>query len=461
MVSWYHETAETPLGRIETAGIWNSSAIWAGQWQSLFAAGVSGDVMGKIGVRQLYQDIPREKYLTLIVLLPLDQIKSLIKNNFIKHTQYPLRGIGMHTSVHWDVIIIGAGPIGLAAAWNYAREHRDHKVLVLEQHALFTQLAGTSGGGAPLAFAIFGAGNIPPYPGGRQIVAAVGTTGGQKTDPPHWQPMVRRCGCLTNEGQIRQTMLSMDEMRLPYERLTMREIERRYGFTGLDSNYEGFLQQDGGVIDVKGTLASLYSLASEAGVEFQFQQCVKAVEPDARGATVLTTQNRYRARKVLVASGPGSKKLLRQLDIELALSTYEMACISMLRSQRLGANDPFWFAFQPPVESDSNLFYGFPPNPWSVNGFDRLGTDFEVDPITEANAPGYRANPQHVERALEFARRHMPFLEPDKQHSAASCLAVLPTDPARQFYLDSARAAATAANIWWSRQEDGRSNLRL
>ncbi|HID3530362.1 TPA: NAD(P)/FAD-dependent oxidoreductase [Serratia marcescens] len=345
----------------------------------------------------------------------------------------------MHTSVHWDVIIIGAGPIGLAAAWNYAREHRDHKVLVLEQHALFTQLAGTSGEERHwrLQYSeleIFRL-TLEADKLWRQLE--------QQAD----RKLIHRIGSLwfgdadvwTNEGQIRQTMLSMDEMRLPYERLTMREIERRYGFTGLDSNYEGFLQQDGGVIDVKGTLASLYSLASEAGVEFQFQQCVKAVEPDARGATVLTTQNRYRARKVLVASGPGSKKLLRQLDIELALSTYEMACISMLRSQRLGANDPFWFAFQPPVESDSNLFYGFPPNPWSVNGFDRLGTDFEVDPITEANAPGYRANPQHVERALEFARRHMPFLEPDKQHSAASCLAVLPTDPARQFYLDCAK----------------------
>ncbi|BEL94577.1 FAD-dependent oxidoreductase [Serratia ureilytica] len=345
----------------------------------------------------------------------------------------------MHTSVHWDVIIIGAGPIGLAAAWNYAREHRDHKVLVLEQHALFTQLAGTSGEERHwrLQYSeleIFRL-TLEADKLWRQLE--------QQAD----RKLIHRIGSLwfgdadvwTNEGQIRQTMLSMDEMRLPYERLTMREIERRYGFTGLDSNYEGFLQQDGGVIDVKGTLASLYSLASEAGVEFQFQQCVKAVEPDARGATVLTTQNRYRARKVLVASGPGSKKLLRQLDIELALSTYEMACISMQRSQRLGANDPFWFAFQPPVESDSNLFYGFPPNPWSVNGFDRLGTDFEVDPITEANAPGYRANPQHVERALEFARRHMPFLEPDKQHSAASCLAVLPTDPARQFYLDSAK----------------------
>ncbi|BEO80748.1 N-methyltryptophan oxidase [Serratia marcescens] len=345
----------------------------------------------------------------------------------------------MHTSVHWDVIIIGAGPIGLATAWNYAREHQDHKILVLEQYALFTQLAGTSGEERHwrLQYSeleIFRL-TLEADKLWRQLE--------QQAD----RKLIHRIGSLwfgdadvwTNEGQIRQTMLSMDEMRLPYERLTMREIERRYGFTGLDSNYEGFLQQDGGVIDVKGTLTSLYSLASEAGVEFQFQQCVKAVEPDARGATVLTAQHRYRARKVLVAGGPGSKKLLRQLDIDLALSTYEMACISMLRSQRLGANDPFWFAFQPPVESDSNLFYGFPPNPWSVNGFDRLGTDFEVDPITEANAPSYRANPQHVERALEFARRHMPFLEPDKQHSAASCLAVLPTDPARQFYLDSAK----------------------
>ncbi|HEP1042285.1 TPA: FAD-dependent oxidoreductase [Serratia marcescens] len=345
----------------------------------------------------------------------------------------------MHTSVHWDVIIIGAGPIGLATAWNYAREHQDHKILVLEQYALFTQLAGTSGEERHwrLQYSeleIFRL-TLEADKLWRQLE--------QQAD----RKLIHRIGSLwfgdadvwTNEGQIRQTMLSMDEMRLPYERLTMREIERRYGFTGLDSNYEGFLQQDGGVIDVKGTLTSLYSLASEAGVEFQFQQCVKAVEPDARGATVLTAQHRYRARKVLVAGGPGSKKLLRQLDIDLALSTYEMACISMLRSQRLGANDPFWFAFQPPVESDSNLFYGFPPNPWSVNGFDRLGTDFEVDPITEANVPSYRANPQHVERALEFARRHMPFLEPDKQHSAASCLAVLPTDPARQFYLDSAK----------------------
>lgn len=345
----------------------------------------------------------------------------------------------MHTSVQWDVIIIGAGPIGLSTAWNYARDHRDQKVLVLDQHPLLTQLAGTSGEERHwrLQYSeleIFRL-TLEADKLWRQLE--------RQAD----RKLIHRVGSLwfgdadvwTNEGQIRQTMTSMNDMNLPYERLTMAEIERRYGFTGLDSNYEGFLQRDGGVIDVKSTLTTLYSLASEAGVTFQFQQGVNTIEPDASGVTVLTSQQRYRARKVLVASGPGSKKLLQQLDIELALSTFEMACISMLRSQRLEANDPFWFAFQAPVESDTNLFYGFPPNPWSINGLDRLGTDFEVDPITEENAPSYQANPHHVERALEFARRHMPFLEPDRQHSASSCLAVLPSNPSRQFYLDSAR----------------------
>lgn len=77
VVSYYRETAETPLGRIETSGVWNSSAIWARQWQSLLAVGVNGDVMGKIGVRQLFQEVPRERYFSLFVLVPLSEIKCL------------------------------------------------------------------------------------------------------------------------------------------------------------------------------------------------------------------------------------------------------------------------------------------------------------------------------------------------------------------------------------------------
>ncbi|MFZ4831860.1 NAD(P)/FAD-dependent oxidoreductase [Rouxiella sp. Mn2063] len=345
----------------------------------------------------------------------------------------------MHSSVQWDVIIVGAGPIGLSTAWHYAKENNHHKILVLDQYSLLTQLVGTSGEERHWRLQYS---ELEIF---RLTLEADKLW--RELERQADRKLIHRIGSLwfgdadvwTNEGQIRQTMVSMDAMDLPYERLTMQDIERRYGFVGLDPNYEGFIQHDGGVIDVKGTLSTLYSLASEAGATFRFQQPISAIEPDDNGVTVIASDQQYRARKVLIASGPGSKALLAPLNIELALSTFEMACISMLRSQRLEARDPFWFAFQPPVSSDSNLFYGFPPNPWSVNGFDRLGTDFEVDPITEEHGASYCANPQHVERALEFARRHMPFLEPDRQHSASSCLAVLPNDSSRQFYLDNAK----------------------
>lgn len=345
----------------------------------------------------------------------------------------------MHTNQQWDLIIIGAGPVGLSTAWNYAKNNPDDKVLVLDKYTLLTQLAGTSGEERHWRLQYS---ELDIF---RLTLEADKLW--QDLEKQADRKLIHRTGSLwfgdadvwTNEGQITQTMKSMDEMSLPYERLNMATIEQRYGFTHFDPNYEGFLQKDGGVIDVKGTLSTLYSLANDLNVTFQFGENVTAIEPDSEGVSVFGAEQRYRARKVLIASGPGSKALVAQLDINLALSTYEMACISMLRSQRTGANDPFWFAFQQPVETDSNLFYGFPPNPWSVNGFDRLGTDFEVDPITDTHKPDFRANPQHVDRAIEFARRHMPFLNPDRECFSSSCLAVLPDNPERLFYLDTAK----------------------
>lgn len=72
VISYYRETADTRFGRIETAGVWNSSAIWGGRWQSLLATGVTGEVTGMIGVRQLYQEVPRERYRAFVLLIPID-----------------------------------------------------------------------------------------------------------------------------------------------------------------------------------------------------------------------------------------------------------------------------------------------------------------------------------------------------------------------------------------------------
>lgn len=87
IISYYKETANTKFGRIETSGIWNSSAIWNKKWQSLFATGVSGDVAGMIGVRQIFQELPRQHYRAFVLLIPIEKIDEYlqvtIRNGYI------------------------------------------------------------------------------------------------------------------------------------------------------------------------------------------------------------------------------------------------------------------------------------------------------------------------------------------------------------------------------------------
>lgn len=87
IISYYKETANTKFGRIETSGIWNSSAIWNKKWQSLFATGVSGEVAGMIGVRQIFQELPRQHYRAFVLLIPIDKIdeylQETIRNGYI------------------------------------------------------------------------------------------------------------------------------------------------------------------------------------------------------------------------------------------------------------------------------------------------------------------------------------------------------------------------------------------
>lgn len=241
----------------------------------------------------------------------------------------------------------------------------------------------------------------------------------------------------TNEGHIADTAKAMDEMEVCYEWLSARDIGRRWGFTDLPRHFEGFLQPDGGAIDVRGTLAALATLASRNGVTMHSDERVVAVDPDANGAHVRSDRAVYRADKVVIAGNAHTNDLIQRWGVDgLDLNVYEMALVT-LRQRDDGVQRPFWFAFQQPSDTDTNLFYGFPPNPWAGDDLVRLGPDFEVGALEHADDATGRPQQAHVDRVLGWARTHMPWVAPDPV-STSTCLAVLPGDPDRQFYLGTA-----------------------
>lgn len=334
----------------------------------------------------------------------------------------------------WDLLVVGGGPIGLACGGEGAA--RGLRTAVLDRHGFFNENGSTSGAERHWRLQytqedLFRL-TLEARPLWRRLEEAAERT------------LLHPIGSLwfgdidveTNEGQIATTATMMSKFGVPYEWLAARDIERRFGFTALPRHYEGFLQPDGGSIDVRGTLAALYGLAQREGCALYGGVRVLGLEPDADGVTVRTDRGEHRARKVVLAAGAHLNELLTPLGAQLDYRVYEMALAAMRRRDP-AADFPFWFVFQQPTEEDTNLFYGFGRNPWSPSDLVRCGPVFEVDPLDHPDhATGVPA-PRHVRRLSEWVARHLPAVHPDPARTS-TCLAVLPRDPRRQFCLGTA-----------------------
>lgn len=330
----------------------------------------------------------------------------------------------------YDLVIIGAGPVGLAAALEAAR--RGRHVLVLEQYGLFTEQGSSAGterqwrlqySEEDLALLCVAA--LPLWreleeQGNRRLLYQTGSL---------WFGDI---GEATNEGAIGVAAGVLDRIGVKYDWLTAKEIEARYPFTGLPAQFEGFYQADGGMIDVQATKWVLHQLATAAGAEIRTGERVDEIAPDGAGVSVRTGNGTVRAEYVVVAAGAFSRPLLESLGVRLDLDLFQLNFASFrLRDPRTDL--PTWFAFQKPTEEDVNLFYGFGRNPWSGSDLVRAGPSFEDDHVADPYRVRAAPHQRHIARVAEWLSRHLPAVDPQPQ-DARSALASLPADTQRQMY---------------------------
>jgi sarcosine oxidase len=90
---------------------------------------------------------------------------------------------------------------------------------------------------------------------------------------------------------------------LAHEVLDKAETARRFPAFQLDSDDIAVLDPQGGYLRPEAAVMGYLKLAAEDGAVLHFGERVSAIEPDDGGVTILSAAGRYRARKVIVATG--------------------------------------------------------------------------------------------------------------------------------------------------------------
>ncbi|WP_337268338.1 N-methyl-L-tryptophan oxidase [Oryzifoliimicrobium ureilyticus] len=201
-------------------------------------------------------------------------------------------------TIEYDVAIVGLGAMGSAAAAFLAA--RGARVLGIETHFPAHALSSSHGDSRLIRLGYFEDPSYVPllqraYQNWRAWEAAL------RTD------LLFVAGVLqigkADSKIVSGTEASCKLHGLPYERLDKTETERRFPAFKLDEGEVAVLDPQGGYLKPEAAVMGALKIAAAHGAELHFGERVTALEPDARGVSIVSSTARYRARKIIVATG--------------------------------------------------------------------------------------------------------------------------------------------------------------
>ncbi|KAI1214155.1 uncharacterized protein F4807DRAFT_406927 [Annulohypoxylon truncatum] len=334
----------------------------------------------------------------------------------------------------YEVVVVGGGPVGLAATYEVAKTGA--KVIVLEQNNFFNH-AGSSNDLARMFRTMYTEDVMADL-----AEKAMGFWDNLEKDSGtilRWMTGLlnfgdKEYGNNTPEGTLLGPIDNLKKHGMPYKEWTAKEIEARYPFKNLPAEWTGLYAYDNGIINVQRLLRTLLSLAKAYGAEARQNTQVKRICPPERGNSTWkvhtnsaeTNYTVIEAKKIIIASGSYINDILKpSFDISLDLDIWEMA-VSYFNCKAGPGGTIFpsmWYQFAPPKGDRSQLFYGFPTLPWGPPNVTRIAIDAATRRIKDpSNRLTNVVNPDDISDVQQFIKEHVVGVDSTVPASTTSCL---------------------------------------
>jgi sarcosine oxidase len=298
----------------------------------------------------------------------------------------------------FEVIVIGAGMAGSAAAWQFSKDGR--RVLLLEQFAVGHARGSSHGESRIFRFAYpqaeyakFAMQSKPLWlelerDSGRKLLHSIG--GLDFADDPE---------CF---GEVRQIAAALRANGATCEELEAREIRRRFPPWRIPDGTIGVFSPDGGWIEATNAVRAMVEQTAARGGVVRDGEPVCEIAPGEE-VIVRTERAAYSAPRLVIAAGAWVNPLLKFFSLSLPLKVTQeqpvyFAPVRNAESFRAGAF-PIWIHYRKP-----HFTYGFPM-------LKTVGVKlaFHHDgPVIDAANVGRAPNPEVSRRLRDYLQTYLP-----------------------------------------------------
>ncbi len=211
-----------------------------------------------------------------------------------------------------DVIIVGGGVMGLAAAYHLAKDGQ--RVLLIEQYAIGNR-QGSSHGASRL-FRL--AHTSPDYVELARAASLLWRTLEDESGQQLMQPVDALD--LGSPAALEELRTTLQATRVSFEPLSRDEIIRRFPHFALPEDTLGLYQADYSLLPADRCVNTFAAQARRYGATLVEGQAVLKVHPSSGSVEVRTDQATYRAGSAILCAGSWTRPLVHKLGLDLPLT---------------------------------------------------------------------------------------------------------------------------------------------